>query len=201
MHPAILSVTDCKRGCGVRKIGGLYLRDDGPAMSCGRLPIKLDRCPCCGSGIPYSRRATWLDGDAFMASNAPECKNEHCFLCPLKTPTELGKVLLQWIGRKYYDVGEFNAETEKINPATGVKLGISRRINALPRGFEIGKSLVFLAHLDCIPQPDGTFMPGVFRVFKPTRVEVICAGNETDEVIDGYLKRGLTPVYIEKVIE
>ena len=199
MHPSIIKVVDSRRGCGTRKVGGLYLRDDGPAMSCSRLPIKLDRCPCCGHGVPYSRRAQWLDGDAFLASNAPQCGDELCLGCPLKEPTNIGSVLLQWIGRKFYTVSDFNTESEKINPETGLKIGISRRISTLPHGFKIGETFVFLAHLDAIENPDGTHTPAVFRVFRPSRVEVICDGTEDDATIDKYLQRGLTPVFIDRV--
>jgi hypothetical protein len=40
--------------------------------------------------------------------------------------------------------------------------------------------------------------PGIFRIFKPDRVEVIVTGNESDEVIEDYLKRGLSPVKVER---
>lgn len=197
MNPSVIVVHDTKRGCGYRKLHSLYLRDDGPAIGCGRLPFRLDRCPCCGNGVAYSRRATWLNGDAFIKAYAPVCKNENCFICPLKTDdegsTHLGMVLLQWIGRKFYTVDEFNAEAQQ--------LGISRRISSVPRGFKIGKSYVFLAHLDAIDNEDGTKTPGVFRVFKPNRIEIIVDGTEPDEEIEAYVNRGLTPVFIERIQE
>jgi hypothetical protein len=40
--------------------------------------------------------------------------------------------------------------------------------------------------------------PGIFRLFQPDRVEVIVTGNEPDEVIEDYLKRGLSPVKVER---
>lgn len=50
-----------KRGCGYRKVGGLYLAGSGIARPCDRMPIPLGICPCCGNGFKFSRGWTWVD--------------------------------------------------------------------------------------------------------------------------------------------
>src|SRR5262249_36934129 len=75
--------------------------------------------------------------------------------------------------------------------------GVSRRINAVPRDFEVGKTWVLVAHKKCIENPDGSFTAGVFHAFKPVAVEYVVKGDETDEEIEALLKRGITPVVVE----
>jgi hypothetical protein len=74
----------------------------------------------------------------------------------------VGKCGLLWIGEQYYPTPQ--AWMEEAN-----RLGVSRRIAAIPRGFIVGKSWVFVAH----PQVLGKDQPGVFHVIKPTRIELI----------------------------
>jgi hypothetical protein len=57
-------------------------------------------------------------------------------------------------------------------------MGISRRISAIPRGFRLGEHYVFPAHskMKEIVDPqtgDVDWIGGVFRIFKPTRIEKI----------------------------
>src|SRR5207302_7622776 len=52
---------EAKRGCGYRKIGGLYFVGGGRGVACDRLPIPLDICPTCGHGIKQTRGFTWVD--------------------------------------------------------------------------------------------------------------------------------------------
>jgi hypothetical protein len=42
------------------------------------------------------------------------------------------------------------------------------------------------------------FSPGIFRIFKPQRLEIIVTGEEDDDTIEGYLERGLSPVVVER---
>src|SRR5215471_10018790 len=139
---------ESKRGCGYRKVGGMYLCSGGGGFPCDRLPIRLDVCPCCNHGFKQSRGWTWLDVPKFVNGNH-EVTSLHisgeipcpCSLyCPLcKHVNTVGKAGLLWIGEKFYRTpAEFLAE--------GVTMGISRRIAAIPRGFEVGKTWVLLAH-------------------------------------------------------
>jgi hypothetical protein len=111
----------------------------------------------------------------------------------------IGRAGLLWIGEKFYPiVADFSLEAEMD--------GISRRITQVPRGFVAGETWVLLAHRKAIVGPyeigqEPTFTPGIFRVFRPERIEVVVDGTEPDEVIEGYLKRGLTPVCVQRAEE
>lgn len=160
------------------------------------MPIPLGVCPCCGSAeiSKPSRGWTWVDADRLLA-NAPECRapKRQCNTCALGSAA-FGRAGLLWIGEVYYGtVRDFEAEAKR--------MGISRRIPALPRGFVIGETCVLLAHRKAIMEPlemgkPPVFHPGIFRIWKPERVEAIVTGEESDEEITDMLKRGLSPVKI-----
>jgi hypothetical protein len=134
---------------------------------------------------------------------APPCHYEgtsDCEICPLSILIEkgIGKAGLIWIGEKYYPTANhYLREVEK--------MGDSRRIKSVPRGFKIGETHVLLAHRKAILTRDPemgkeiTYEPGIFRIIQPERVEIIVTGHEEDEVIDRYVKRGLSPVMVERV--
>jgi hypothetical protein len=65
----INSQIEHKRGCGYRKPGGMYLVSLGIGRDCGKLPIPLTVCPCCGAGIKFSRGFTWISDE--IIKNAP----------------------------------------------------------------------------------------------------------------------------------
>jgi hypothetical protein len=190
------------RGCGYRKVGGLYLVSDAIGAACGRMPIPLCVCPTCGAGIKPARGWTWIDGDALTAeAKTKDCPNvkpgDFCG-CPMDRDYSFGRAGLIWIGESFYATpGDFQREA--------ARMGISRRIAAVPRGFEIGKTFVFLAHRFAVPdvsiEGDPEFKPGVFSIFRPTRIEVICDGTETPEQIIDYEGRGLTPVKVIRIGE
>lgn len=141
-----------RRGCGYRKIGGLYLMGGGLAAPCDRMPYALERCPCCGGGIKFTRGPQWLQPDFFsphhlvrIGESESRCIDESpCPVC--RTREDFGPHLLLWIGRAHYTPGEYLDE--------GQRLGVSRRISAIPKGLELGKTWVLLAHLDAIPPQD-----------------------------------------------
>lgn len=191
-------VHEGKRGCGYRKVGGLYLRSDGPTMACGRLPIPLTVCPCCNHGFKPSRGWTWVNADEIIEASGKECDMDksNCAVCPIGRALEgkLGMAGLLWIGEQHYHTpDDFTQEASE--------MGISRRIHSVPRDFKLGETWVLLAHRKAIKvlSEDGLakYVPAIFRVFKPSRIEIVCDGTETDEVIDGYIKRGLTPVIVD----
>jgi len=116
------------------------------------------------------------------------------------TSQEIGQAGLIWIGESHYPtVRHFQEEAER--------MGISRRIRSVPKDFVLGETYILLAHKKAIinegevPEYIGEveYSPGIFRIFRPTRIEVIVDGTEDDDVIEGYLKRGLVPVLIEKI--
>jgi len=197
MHPAIIVRTDHERGCGFRKKGGIYLVCDAPARHCGKMPIPLGICPCCGQGIKPSRAPLWIEQPERLWESIPcECSPDVCRNCPMSRAYETGAALLIWVGSKFYPTTEeFNRESRL--------MGISRRIAHIPKNFQVGETWVLLAHrnaIDAAPvmsaHPD--WKPGIFAMFQPTRLEIVVRGDEPDDVIEDYIKRGLTPVMIQR---
>lgn len=203
MHAAIQTVKDQRRGCGWRKKGGLYLMSDAPARECGLFPLALTVCPCCGVGIKPSRGWTWIQPKLLRAGTG-QCTSEatYCQSCPmwhLLVGQEEQPMGLIWIGVRHYPtVAHFQREA--------TLQGISRRIKSVPHDFVLGETWVALAHRHAIQEPlemgqEPEFTPGIFRIFKPRRVEVVVGGDESDEEIEALLDRGLTPVVVERVLE
>ena len=224
-----------KRGCGYRKPKGIYLVSDGISSPCGRMPIPLDRCPCCGGGIKATRGWQTVDADALFASQ--RCGDPSCSAyfpdgkgqvttsgfngCPASG--RLGKAGLLWIGSKFYP-------TPKDWSIEAQRMGVSRRIPAVPKDFVLGETWVLVAHRECITRrcdcgvscpnalnPNETVMvpdescpkchgagehpvPGVFHLFKPTAIQYVVKGDETAEDLEKLVRRGLTPVKVEPMI-
>lgn len=187
---------EAKRGCGFRKVGGVYLVSSGLGDSCHKLPVPLDVCPCCHGGIKPSRGFTWV-GPAIVG---PGCatvhfhcvaQRRHCPYCPICTPALLGdKVGLLWIGGSFYPTPAHFTEEARTQ-------GVSRRIPAVPRGFEVGKHFVLVAHREAIVSPDGKKMAAIFHAFKPERIELIMRQSEaTPEKIAEEAARGVTVVAV-----
>ena len=208
MNAKIQIRVEGKRGCGRRnKAGSLYLVNKGEGYPCGRLPIRLTKCPTCGAGFKPSRGWTWIDAEKLIlhseAKDKP-CRRPNCSQCPIEIilngpvigAADIGPAGLLWIGEKFYP-------TPRHLVMEAMNIGISRRIHMVPRGFKVGETWVFLAHrktpFDLVgshlrnEEPD--IGPGIFFAFKPTAVEVICDGTEDDATVEKYLKRGLTPVH------
>lgn len=205
---------EARRGCGYRKIGGLYLVSGGGGMPCDRLPIVLDVCPVCSHGFKQTRGWTWVDVNGLVGGVHRDCKDK--FPCPLCMATsEMGKCGLLWIGERFYKTPEdFNRE--------GAALGISRRIHAIPRNFKTGETWILLAHpkalnvfcSDCeakgfvgavgeqtkCKKCDGTgrrFRPAIFKVWRPERIEKLLPESmRNSPEIDELREKGITPVFV-----
>ena len=52
---------EARRGCGYRKVGGLYLMGGTGGMPCCKMPIPLHVCPTCHGGIKQTRGWSWID--------------------------------------------------------------------------------------------------------------------------------------------
>jgi len=154
---------EARRGCGYRKVGGIYLMGGKLGMPCCRFPIILDVCPCCGMGIRLTRTWTWVDPKPWLATPCEGNKMQQR-LCPAASADRLGdKVGLINIGAGFYGTPEaFMLEARN--------MGVSRRVQGLPRNFKLGETWVFLAHPK-VKQIDGEWKGGIFSLFKPTAIE------------------------------
>jgi hypothetical protein len=120
------------------------------------------------------------------------------------------------VGERYYSPQSFVQEA--------MELGVSKRIPAIPRKLQLGKTVVYLAHkkavevreplavqaamsivegvdnpqmrlLDSEKKPE--YRLGVFCSFVPQRVEkLIWKSEATEETLENLRKRGIDPVII-----
>jgi len=185
---AIRTSIEGPRGCGFRKVGGLYLVSGNVGVPCRKLPIPLEVCPVCGAGFKPARGWTWVDGDKIVAMKEYDCEklciyyDKGCIISPIH---EIGRAGLIWVGTKFYSTTQAFLDEASA-------MGVSRRIPGIPRGFELGETVVFLAHRFAI---DGE-RPGIFQVFRPERIEKIVSGDESKEEIEKMEARGITPVKV-----
>jgi hypothetical protein len=197
-----------KRGCGYRKVGALYLVGMGYALPCEKMPYPIYRCPVCDQGIKQSRGWTWIKtpdeyffvGDCSRLSENFDLIYYNCAnggICPFKTD----KLAILWVGSRYYTPDSFRKEA--------MEMGVSKRINAIPRGFKVGEDYILLAHPKAIVREERVFEneddelgvlkkveePGIFFAFKPMRIEMLVYESElTKEKQEELEKRGITPI-------
>jgi hypothetical protein len=181
---------EVKRGCGYRKVGGLYLVTFGAGRPCGKMPIRCEVCPTCNQGIKPARGWTWIDPVPLFGGR--ECATPTPDTCPLEDwrLEELGPVGLIWIGEKFYPrPQDFTGEAQR--------MGISRRIQAIPKGFQIGQTWVLFAHRKVRFGPD-ELAPGLFYLAQPERIEKIVTATQArdGEEMARLAKRGITPVVV-----
>lgn len=185
---------EARRACGYRKVGGLYLCGNGGGIPCCKLPVLLHVCPTCNGGVKQTRGWTWIDPRPWLEGKT--CSKPELG-CAAGIPGALGeRVGLLWIGEQFYKTpADFSAEANA--------MGISRRITAMPRGFKLGEHWVFLAHPKVKKLvADGTgeesWLPGVFRIFRPTSIEkIVTESTAADaEAMAKLTEAGITPVVV-----
>lgn len=211
--------SEAMRACGWRKIGALYLVGEKSGIACCKLPIPLvpHFCNVCGLDhtVHHFQGWKWVDPKPLISSKPCLAENVAFFAayCPAMDPERMGdKVGLMWVGVHFYPTAEaflFEANA----------MGISKRINTLPRGFELGKTWVFLAHPRAIRnQPAATdwqllglvkpadaeeakdsWTPAIFRIFRPIAVEKIVTRTQLadESEMDKLRERGITPVAVD----
>lgn len=209
---------EARRGCGYRKIGGMYLVSGGRGVYCDRLPIPLDICPTCGHGIKQTRGFTWVDAAALVGGVHPDCADD--FPCPLcMAPHELGRCGLLWIGEKFY-------KTPRDFDLEAAALGVSRRISAIPRGFKVGETWILFVHPKAITAPlncpdcsqilksvrvdsvvklvctlcgfgSPAHRPGIFKVWRPERIEKILPESKRGSAeVTELEEKDIVPVFV-----
>ncbi len=121
------------RGCGYRKVGGLYLVGGGASLHCDGMPYEIVNCPVCGSGIKFSRGFTWLDWDKYAGHHVGTDSATQCTcppICPVCVPAPIDQPYgLLWVGERFYSPVEFIKEV--------LQMGVSRRIAAIPKGLKL----------------------------------------------------------------
>lgn len=181
------------RGCGVRKVGGLYIYcAPGVAAHCYRMPMPLpEACPCCGEEIRFLRSVRMINplklwGNCNKTTEEHPCHKHNCYAC---FPPE--KAGLMWVGKEYTPE-QFIKESFEI--------GTSKRIPAIPKNLKVGDRL-FLAHHEALPEVDADGIPNITRdgVFYATTItefhQIVSEKQAQDEeYIDNIIKKGITPV-------
>lgn len=191
-------MTERRRGCGYRKVGGIYLVSEGTGDPCCKLPILLHVCPTCNQGVKQTRGWSWIDPRPWLTG---DCKTSLSWLqekqsCPAADPSRLGeKVGLLWIGEQFYPTPyDFVKE--------GHEMGWSRRIKVIPRGFKVGEHYIFLAHpkVKKLITVDGKeeWQAGVFYIWRPTRIEKLITDLDAanPEILADLEERGIEPVIV-----
>lgn len=172
---------EARRGCGYRKVGGIYLVGEGPSVGCDRIPLVLSACEVCGSEIKFSRGFQWLNAYKFFG-NHEFCVDDKT--CPICYPPKDEKYGLLWVGEKYYTPRAFIDEA--------MKMGVSKRIASVPRELKLGHTRIVLAHIS-VPVGE-EFKKAIFYSFIPQRVEKIITESQSKDktfmealVADGYV--------------
>jgi len=201
------------RGCGFRKVGGLYLCGEYISVPCDRLPMPLTVCPVCGQGIKVGRGFTQINPYRLWEVHR-DCEDRFrpCHLCDPKD--EPAYIML---------VGAGNYKTPEDFLDEACRVGISKRIPFIPKGLNLGETVVYLAHPKAcevkvepalqqamaIVEESQSKQPrlmeterkekklGIFCAFTPKRVEKLIWESElTEEKREQLEKRGITPVPI-----
>lgn len=187
---------EAARGCGHRKPAkdgvGVYLVGPSEMAPCGRLPYELHACPTCGGGVKPARGWSWIEPTKLFVFKASDLSLSGCMgrrapsvatrlrdpliceLCPLGLGMPEGRHGLIWIGEGHYATpAEYMTEARR--------MGVSRKIKAVPKDFELGKTIVYLAHRHTplkemdLETGEPKLGPAIFTVFKPTGIDLVIA--------------------------
>ncbi len=183
-----------KRGCGYRQLDGLYLVGTGIQVLCDRLPMPVpDACPTCNCGIKHTRTPRKINALKLWGEHG-YCTEDRPFLrkCYVCSPSEDTAYIM--------GVGENHYPTPKDFVEEAIDLGVSKRIPAVPRDVELGKTVVFLTHKKALllqekdEKGNDQYQTGVIYAFVVTRIEQIVKQSELESVREKLEKRGITPV-------
>jgi len=169
------------------------------------------RCPICGEVMVDAGKnkskvfedRLWIhwvceNCKVGFASKERVCRcDEHCSVCH---PPE--KAFMLWVGEKFYPTPlDFTIEAER--------LGISKAVPSIPRDFELGKSIVYLAHRKAVNlyiEDKNTLTgykikecSGIFMTFRPTHFEILIKESEykaKKEEYDGLEEKGIKIIVV-----
>ncbi|MDO9333426.1 MAG: hypothetical protein Q7T57_02750 [Dehalococcoidales bacterium] len=179
---------EAKRGCGYRKVGGLYLCGGGVWTGCDRLPFELKACPACGGGIHFPRAPREIDPGQLFGYHEVCRDINSCRMC--QPQHEIAYLL--GVGEKFYTPQEFLLEAQT--------MGVSKRIPAIPKSLKVGETWIYLVHRKAIKLETASkpiYKMAIFAAFVPQKVEMpIWKADATEEKLAELQKRGITPVII-----
>jgi len=177
-----------KRGCGYPQVNGLYLVSAGVPVVCDRLPFTIPVCPTCGETIRFSGGIQKLNALKLFGEHK-DCKDPKSLRpCPACQPSE-DPAALMWVGDKYYSPESFNKEA--------IEMGVSKRINALPNFFKVGKTWLFLAHKKAVREFSEekkklVQKPGIIMLCRPNKLlKVMTESAITEEKVREYEEQGI----------
>lgn len=184
---------ESRRGCGYRKVGGLYLCGGGIPFFCDRLPLAIEPCPICGEEPRFSRGIAQIGPDCLWNPHQAYVDCRDPSTCPVCYPP--GRGFLMWVGEEYTPAS-FTDEARR--------MGVSKRIANLPTDLRIGEDWVFLAYQKLIRNeryrygPQAGWRPGIFHAFIPVTVELIITVTQSkDEAFMEELRqKGVHPVVV-----
>lgn len=143
-----MCAVEAKRGCGYRKAGGIYVVSGGIGEPCERLPIPIETCDHCKRpAIEFTRSIQWV-GVSYALAKARACDFNpgHCTRCVICQPVLMEReadpkdeFAVMWVGESHYATPmDWTREANQ--------MGVSRRMNAIPKEMVVGKSWVVVAH-------------------------------------------------------
>ena len=101
----------------------------------------------------------WLFNVYLFPTCNPNLRGHDHDRCPVCSPPNEIHYLL-WVGKTHYTPESFMEEARE--------MGISKRIPNIPDNFQIGKTWVFLAHIE-----GANGEPGCIMAFRPTHVDLV----------------------------
>lgn len=172
------------RGCGLRQQGGFYATGDMPGITSNFFPKSLE-CACGLQIVRPSRSCQSLfPGKIWPSLTIAGNSSGMCF------PDKNEKVWAVTVDTRGYPTPQ-----DWINE--GKTAGISRRLNnGLPKGFEIGKSVMFVIHGKAFNNLDGTYSPGFIASFVPKEIQYVVTGKEPESYLRSLAKKGITLVNV-----
>lgn len=186
---------EAKRGCGFRKVGGIYLVAGGAWASCDRLPLEVFACPVCGEGVHFPRSPRKVDPKRLFGQHYELAGCTCPDTCQVCNPQEEVAYLLG-VGAQYTPES-FMLEAQA--------MGVSKRVPAVPKELVLGKTWVYLVHRKAIETGERDpetgkmkYKMAIFAAFVPKAVEMPVWESElTEERKAALEKRGITPVPVK----
>jgi len=187
-----------KRGCGYRKVGGLYLVGGNVGDPCDRLPMAIIPCPTCGEEPRFNRAMSKINPLRIFGLHEEQ---EACTdmvpgnYDPICSPSDVA--YLMWVGKEYTPT-TFMVEARQ--------MGVSKRVHQIPKDFQLGIDWVWLAKLQLIPSEGKTlaldsnergYGAGIFSIFKPSAIEkIITESQATAGEVETLKEQGIVAVVV-----